>query len=329
MSEAALDAARGGDASAFAEVTAPYLRELRVHCYRMLGSLVDAEDLLQEAMIAAWQGLPGFAGRSSLRTWLYQIATNRCLNAIRAEKRRKPPEPVAPFAVPEPSRRGEITWLQPCPDAWLDRLVDPSPGPEARYQIREAVELAFITALQRLPPRQTAALLLCDVLGFAIIEAAAMLDTTTAAVKSALQRARAALDPVVADSRSSRAADIGDSVALAREFADAFSVGDVERLVELLTDDAWLAMPPAPHEYHGPAAVGTFLRASTQARGGADLVLVPTAANNQPAFLCYTAGADGTVLEPVGMVVLTLNGGRISAITRFLDAQLPALFDAR
>ena len=159
MNRSTLDAARAGDEQAFRELTAPYLVELHVHCYRMLGSLVDAEDLLQETLAAAWRGLKGFVGRSSLRTWLYRIATNRCLNAVRDAKRRRPAEPIPPFDPPEPSRQGEVTWLQPYPDAWLEQIADMSPGPAERYQARETIELAFIAALQRLPPRQTAALL--------------------------------------------------------------------------------------------------------------------------------------------------------------------------
>lgn len=171
----------------------------------MLGSLVDAEDLLQETLAAAWRGLDGHAGRSSLRVWLYRVATNRCLNAIRDVKRRSPVEPVPPFDPPEPSRRGAVTWLQPYPDAWLEQIPDDlAPGPAARYEARETIELAFIAALQRLPPRQTAALLLCDVLGFATAEAATMLDASPTAVKGALQRARATLDRETAAPRPSR-----------------------------------------------------------------------------------------------------------------------------
>src|SRR5215216_6707663 len=189
-----LQRARDGDERAFRELTDPYRRELQVHCYRMLGSLTDAEDLLQETLLAAWRGLATFQERASVRTWLYRIATNRCLNALRSAGRRVPAEPVPPFQPPEPSRRGEITWLQPYPDTLLEGIADPAPGPEARYQATEAVELAFVAGLQRLPPRQAAALLLRDVLGFATDEVAAMLGTSQTAVKGALQRARAALE---------------------------------------------------------------------------------------------------------------------------------------
>lgn len=326
MSLSALDAARSGDERAFAELTAPYVGELRVHCYRMLGSLVDAEDLLQETLTAAWQGLGGFAGRSILRTWLFRIATNRCLNAIRSTKRRRLPEPLPPFDPPEPSRRGEVTWLQPYPDAWLESIADPTPGPPARYEGQEAIELAFIGALQRLPPRQTAALILCDVLGFATAEAAAILDTTPTAVKGTLQRARAALDREPAPQRCAPVTGTSEERDLAARFAEAFTADDIDGLLALLTDDAWLAMPPAPHEYHGPEAVAAFLRAGAQWRGRRQHRLVPTRANAQPAFGCYLTDSHGTASQPTGIVVLTTNSARISAITRFLDPELPQLF---
>ena len=283
------------DDQGFAELVEPHRRELRLHCYRMLGSFTDAEDMLQETLLAAWRGLPGFEGRSSARAWLYRIATNRCLNARRDAARRVPAEPVPPFEVPEPTRRGEITWLQPYPDALLD--------PAAGYELKESVHLAFVAGLQRMPPRQTAVLLLRDVLGFSADEVAAMLGTTTTAVKGSLQRARAALDrPPMPDAAA--------EPALVRRFADAFTRRDVDALVALLTDDAWLAMPPAPHEYHGRAAVAAFLAASFA--WSPELRLVPAGANRQPGFACYTDG-------PAGLVVLTLRGDRIAGLTRFHD----------
>jgi RNA polymerase sigma-70 factor (TIGR02960 family) len=323
-----LEAARAGDEQAFRDLTAPHLRELHVHCYRMLGSLVDAEDLLQETLVAAWRGLDGFAGRSSLRTWLYRIATNRCLNAIRDAKRHRPAEPLPPFDPPQPSRRGEVTWLQPYPDRWLEEAADTAPGPEARYQAREQIELAFIAALQRLPPRQTATLLLCDVIDFAIAEVATMLDTTPTAVKGTLQRARATLardcegttrqPPPEAGSREERE--------LARRFAEAFSRDDIDGIIALLTEDAWLAMPPAPHEYHGPEAVASFLRASAAWRSQRRLRLLPTRANTQPAFGSYLSNPDSDTAHPTGILVLTLSGHQVRTITRFIDDQLPRRF---
>jgi len=193
VGEYTLDRAQAGDDRAFRELIAPHLHELQLHCHRMLGSVVDAEDLLQETLVAAWRGLDGYAGRSSLRAWLYRIATTRCLNAIRDSKRRGVAEPVPPFDPPDPSRRGDVTWLQPYPDAWLEQGADTAAGPGARYWAHETVELAFIAALQRLPSRQTAALFLCDVLGFATAEVATMLGTSPTAVKGVLQHARASL----------------------------------------------------------------------------------------------------------------------------------------
>ncbi len=337
MSSSILDQARAGDEQAFSNLTAPYVRELHLHCYRMLGSLTDAEDLVQETLTAAWRGLDDFAGRSSLRTWLYRIATNRCLNAIRDAKRRPPAPPVPPFNPPEPSRRGEVTWLQPCPDAWLD-VADTTPGPAATSESRAGVELAFIAALQRLPPRQTAVVILADVLGFSTAEVAGMLDTSPTAVKGTLQRARAALARPAAG--GSHAPDGGRGSAaerdLASRFAAAFTAGDVDRVVSLLTDDAWLAMPPASHEYVGREAVTGFLRASTawRARQGTRFRLLPVRANGQPAFACYlsvrtgeaTAYVEGPTASFTDLLVLTICGNRISGITRFLDSGLHRQF---
>lgn len=310
-----LEGARAGDEHAFAELVEPYRRELRVHCYRMLGSLTDAEDVVQETLLAAWRGLSGFEGRASVRAWLYRIATNRCLNAIRA--RRVPPEPTPPFQPPEPTRRGELTWLQPYPDALLDGIPDTAPGPEARYQTREAVGLAFVSALQRMPPRQAASLVLCDVLGFPTAEVATMLDTTPTAIKGALQRARAAL---TTDSRPPRPTPASEH-AVARRFAESFTAADIDGVIALLTDDAWLSMPPAPHEYLGPPAIANFLRASFAYPGNRPTHLLPTKANGQPAYGVYVGAPTA---HPAGLLVLTTTSDRIQAITRFhLDELLP------
>jgi len=328
VSQLTLDRARSGDELAFRELTAPHVRELHLHCYRMLGSLVDAEDLLQESLIAAWHGLDGFAGRSTLRAWLYRIATNRCLNAIRDTKRRRPAEPIPPFDPPPPSRRGDVTWLQPYPDVWLEQAADQAPGPEARYLARETVELVFIAALQRLPPRQTAVVLLHDVLNFSTLEVAAMLDTSATAVKGALQRARASLDH--ADAGTGRgltaAKDTAKERDLARRFAQAFTADDIAAVVDLLTDDAWLAMPPAPHEYLGPDAIMAFMHTSMRWRAGRPIRLVPTRANTQPAFGCFITSPEMLAASPAGLLVLTVSDARISGITRFLDDDLPQLF---
>ena len=321
MTDAALERAREGDEQAFSALTDPFRGELQLHCYRILGSVQDAEDLLQEALVAAWRGLARFEGRASLRAWLYRIATNRCLNALRDAGRRPPPAPVAPFEPPEPTRRGEPTWLQPYPDVLLEGIADTSPGPAARYQAREAIELAFVAGLQHLPPRQRAALVLRDVLGFHTAEVAAMLDSSEASVKGALRRARATLDerrPTVDRQRTPLPRSARERE-LTRRFADAFQADDIDGLVGLLTGDAWLTMPPAPHEYQGAAAIASFLRASAAWRGGRRFRLVPTRANTQPAFGCYLGDARAPTSQAAGLIVLTLDGERISAITRFLD----------
>ena len=316
MSSAVLDRARAGDAEAFRELVGPHLRELHVHCYRMLGSVNDADDVLQDALTAAWRGLDGFAGRASLRTWLYRIATNRCLNAIRQSKRRPPAAPVAPFDPPEPTSRNEVTWLQPYPT------------PEVGYEAREAIELAFIAALQRLPPRQAAALVLCDVLGFSIADVTTMLRTSPTAVKGALQRARSA----AAENRSSTKPPPTGSrheQDLARRFATALSARDIDGVVGLLTDDAWLAMPPATHEYRGRAAVAGFLRTSAawRDRSKLRLRLEPTTANGQPAFCLSLTSPDGTHVIPASVMVLTITPEGIAGLTNFLDARLPPIFE--
>ena len=326
MDQAALQRARAGDEQAFAELTGPYRRELQVHCYRMLGSLTDAEDVLQETLLAAWRGLAGFAERSSLRSWLYRIATNQCLNALRASGRRIRAEPVPPFTPPEPTRRGEITWLQPYPDTLLDGIPDSAPGPDARYAATEAVELAFIAGLQRLPPRQTAALVLRDVLGFDSHQVASLLGTSPTAVKGTLQRARATVQQhrdQAGDGREPRPGSATER-ALARRFADAYVAADIDAVVALLTDDAWLSMPPAPHQYRGTAAIRSFLQVAFAHRGGRRLYLVPTAANTQPALAGYLGDPARAVAVPAGLFVLTTAGTKIHAITRFhLDELYP------
>jgi RNA polymerase sigma-70 factor (TIGR02960 family) len=326
VEQAALQRARAGDEQAFAELTGPYRRELQVHCYRMLGSLTDAEDVLQETLLAAWRGLAGFAGRSSLRSWLYRIATNQCLNALRAAGRRVRAEPVPPFTPPEPTRRGEITWLQPYPDTLLDGIPDTAPGPGARYAATEAVELAFVASLQRLPPRQAAALVLRDVLGFDSHQVASMLGASPAAVKGTLQRARAAVAQhreQVGQRREPRPGTAAERD-LARRFADAYVAADIDAVVALLTDDAWLSMPPAPHQYHGTGAIRSFLDAAFAHRGSRRLYLVPTGANTQPALAGYLSDPARAVAAPAGLFVLTVAGTKIHAITRFhLDELYP------
>ncbi|WP_426511398.1 RNA polymerase subunit sigma-70 [Dactylosporangium sp. McL0621] len=311
-----LSRAQAGDDKAFGELVEPFRRELYVHCYRMLGSVQDAEDVLQETLTAAWRGLGSFAGRASVRTWLYRIATNRCLNWLRDGQRRPRPEPgFGPGDdVPAPTRTVEPIWLQPIPDALLEGLPDDTPGPEARYERREAVSLAFVTAVQYLPPRQRAVLLLRDVLGYRAAEAAGMLDLTEDAANALLKRARAAELP-----RAGAAPPSPRQVAAASRFADAMQDGDVDAMVGLLTDDAWLTMPPAPLEYQGRAAIGAFIRHVGLLDGRRRYRLVPAGAHWQPAFGCYVSDDGDPVGHALGILVLTMEGERVSVFTRFID----------
>jgi RNA polymerase sigma-70 factor, ECF subfamily len=310
--------AREGDADAFGQLTEPYRGELRAHCYRLLGSVQDAEDVLQETLLAAWGGLEGFEGRSSVRAWLYRIATNRSLNARRSRSRRR--ELPAMPKPPAPTRTAEPLWLQPYPDALLEGVPDGAPGPEARYETRESMELAFVTALQRLPPRQRAALVLRDVLGFRVPEVAAMLEAGEVSVKSALQRARATLARRFERGARNPAPQANSEAErrLVHRLADAIEAGEVAGVVELLADDAWLTMPPQPFEYQGRTAIALFLRHRLQIQG-CPLRVVATRANTQPAFGCYFAGPSDEVARPYGLLVLTLVGPQVSALTWFAD----------
>jgi RNA polymerase sigma-70 factor (TIGR02960 family) len=327
MTTSTLARARDGDEQAFRDLTDGLRRELQVHCYRILGSVQDAEDALQETLLAAWRGLDGFQQRSSLRAWLYTIATNRCLNTLRDGARRPQEERPLSFQPPEPTRYGEFAWLEPYPDALLEGLPDSAPGPEARYEAREAVALAFVTALQRLPPRQRAAIVLKDVLGFRAAEVAAMLETTESSVNSALQRARATLDAQAPPSRERAPLprSVGERELVGR-FADAFENGRVDQIVALLTDDAWVTMPPEPFEYQGRAAIDDFLRQAFAARADRTDRLVATRANGQPAFGHYIGDAHAPVARGVGVFVLTLEGNQLAHLTRFAGAALLARF---
>jgi RNA polymerase sigma-70 factor (ECF subfamily) len=318
MTTSELTRARAGDEQAFRDLTEPHRRELQLHCYRILGSVQDAEDALQETLLAAWRGLDGFEERASLRSWLYTIATNRCLNALRDGARRPQERRALTFEPPPPSRHNELLWLEPYPDALLEGVPDAAPGPDARYETHETVALAFVTALQRLPPRQRAALVLRDVLGYRAAEVASMLDTTEVSVNSALQRARATLDAAAPVSRDR--APLPQSPIereLVGRFADAFVEGSVEQLVALLTDDAWVTMPPEPFEYQGTLAITEFFTGAFRARGQRTDRLIATRANGQPAFGQYVGDIHAPILRGVGVIVLTLEGDRISCLTRF------------
>jgi RNA polymerase sigma-70 factor (ECF subfamily) len=316
VTDQALERARAGEEEAFRELTDPYRRELQVHIYRIVGSVQDAEDLLQETLLAAWRGLDAFEGRASVRAWLYRIATNRALDALRATRRR--PEDLQRMTeMPEPTRYGEAIWLEPYPNVLLESVPDEAAGPEARYESKEAIGLAFIVGLQHLSPPQRAVLVLRDVLGYRADEVAEMLETTADSVNSLLRRARGAFEsrlPAAGRERAPLPDSRNERDTIGR-FADAIQSGDIEAVVGLLTDGAWLTMPPEPYEYQGPAAIGSFLSDRTIKRGTP--LLVPTRANTQPAFGVYFPTAQTDVARLFAMLVLTLEGRRISAITWF------------
>jgi RNA polymerase sigma-70 factor (TIGR02960 family) len=296
----------------FAELADGYRAELLLHCYRILGSVQDAEDLVQETLMAAWRSLDRFEGRASLRTWLYRIATNRCLNAVRDRGRRPQelpwaggtPEPPAPTHLADP------VWLEPYPDVLLE-------GTETR----EAIGLAYIAALQRLTPPQRAVLVLREVLDFRASEVAAMLDVTEVSVNRALHRARRRIEQTATpDGRKLVPLPASpDERALVTRFVTAFEAGDVATVIELLSDDATLTMPPTPLVYQGRDAIGGFL-STVPAAGQLDqFKLVATRANGQPAFGCYLRDPHTPIAHAYGLMVLTLSGDRLTAITGFPD----------
>jgi len=314
--------ARAGDGEAFAALVQPYRAELQLHCYRMLGSLQEAEDILQDTLLAAWQGLGGFEERASIRTWLYRIATNRCLNARRSTSRRQAKEWNVPnVEPPEPTRLGEVVWLQPYPDTLLETVINTPLGPEARYEQTESISLAFVTALQVLPPRQVAVLVLRDVLGFPAAEVAAMLDSTVDSVNSALKRARAALHrrPPPIDHQPPTPGSAAEGAVVAK-FVRAWESADLDALVDLLTDEVFISMPPIPLEYEGRELAARFCVSIF--RVGRRFDLVPTRANGQPAFGAYLRAPNG-ISHGTGLYVLTLAGNRISAMTAFDNSMLP------
>ncbi|HKV29973.1 MAG TPA: RNA polymerase subunit sigma-70 [Candidatus Dormibacteraeota bacterium] len=314
--------ARSGDGVAFEELVRPFRRELQTHCYRILGSAADAEDALQESLTAAWQGLVGFEGRASLRTWLYRIATSRCLNMRRAIRRSPTNIPPMDVEPPEPSRLGEVLWLEPYPDAPVAEVADPTPGPEARYEQRENISLAFITALQLLPPRQRAALVLTDVLDFSAREVADLLDSTEQAIYSAVKRARTTLARRLPQSEPPPLLNSPEEKRVLDRLVRAWEECDTNALVALMTDDVWLRMPPNPLEYQGKEravrCLGTIVL-----REGRHFRLVPTRANGQPAFGVYLFSPLSRVAHAFGLIVVTLAGDRLSAITQFDSGLMP------
>jgi RNA polymerase sigma-70 factor (ECF subfamily) len=299
-----LAAARRGDEHAFAQLTGPYRRELQVHCYRMLGSLHDAEDLVQETMLRAWRRLGAFEGRTSLRRWLYAIATNACLNALE----REPRVVLLPTGGDaDPPAIARIDWLEPYPDSLLPESVDTDP--QARLDLRESIGLAFLAAIQHLPPRQRAMLVLFDALGWSAAEIAELLDTSVAAVNSGLQRARARLD-----SRPALRPTEDDERVLVERFVEAWDRVDIEGLVELLREDAVMAMPPDPVWFAGAGAIGEFF-AAVPAEGDLSRIrLVGTRANLRPAVAAYFEG------RPYGIMVFETSDGRIGEIVGFPNA---------
>ena len=319
------------DELAFAEQAEEYRAELQLHCYRIVGSVQDAEDLVQETLFAAWRGHERFEGRASLRTWLYRIATNRSLNALRDQGRHEralPAPPTGTPAPPPPTRLGESVWLEPYPDVLLEGIADQALQPEARYEKREAIGLAFVAGLQRLPPRYRAVLVLRDVLGFRAAEVAEMLGITEVSVNRTLHRARKSLAEISPPGEQELAPlpVSHEERQLVDRFTTAFEAGDIDGVVALLSENALLTMPPEPLEYQGAAAIVRFL--STVPAGGAldHFRLVPTRANGQPAFGCYLRDEHAPIAHAYGLMVLTLAGNRVTAITGFPDTSVFASF---
>jgi RNA polymerase sigma-70 factor, ECF subfamily len=320
--EALLAAALRGDEDAFRSLTAPYARELHVHCYRMLSSIHDAEDALQETLTRAWRHLARFEGRSSFRGWLYRIATNVCLRS--AERRRHVREASpAPFALPP-----EELVLSPYPDRLLDELPADAAGLDAVYERKESVELAFLAAIQTLPPRQRAVLLLRDVLGWSAREVGELLETSAVGVNSALQRARESLERLRAEGKLSlESVDPPDEVqqSLLKRYVEAWEAVDMEKLAALLREDAIMTMPPAPALFRGRRAIAEFFF-TVPAEGRLDEIpLLPTRANGQPALAAFIQTPAGSY-APYGLMVFEFDGESIARITGFADPRLFAFF---
>jgi RNA polymerase sigma-70 factor, ECF subfamily len=321
-----LEAARGGDEDAFARLVEPHRRALHAHCYRMLASVTDAEDALQEALLRAWRGLASFEGRSSLRSWLYAIATNACLRAIERRPKRVLPIDYGPAADPHDGLGEpliESVWVEPYPDERLG-VEDGLAGPEARYEQRESVELAFIAVVQHLPARQRAVLILRDVLGFSAREAAAALEMTPTGVDSALQRAHKAVDerlPERSQQAMLRSLDDQGLRELVDRYVDAWERADVDAVVAMLASDGAMTMPPLPTWYRGREAVTAFLKAEVL-RSDKRWRVVPARANGQLAFGNYRWDEERETFKPRSISVLTLDPEGIAEITTFLGAEL-------
>jgi RNA polymerase sigma-70 factor (ECF subfamily) len=329
--DALLASAKGGDRQAFQQLTEPHRRELQVHCYRILGSFHDAEDLVQETLLRAWRGLRGFDGRASTRYWLYRIATNACLNALasRANARRVLPETHGPASEQMPDREpaSDINWLEPYPDSALEHVADNAPGPAARYEMREAVQLAFIAAIQLLPPRQRAALVLSDVLGWSAAECARLLDSSVAAINSALQRARVTLEERLPESPPRLAVPESEAHrALLERYVRAWENTDVDGFTALLREDAVMSMPPWKQWYRGRTAIAAFFRRTARPGGHAPFRLVPTAANRQPAFAFYSRW-QSPEWRFHSIQLLTLQEQSIVVMTSFVMPSLASAFD--
>ncbi len=303
----------------FRELVESHQSAVRVHCYRMLGSLQDAEDLTQETLLRAWRNLDRYAGRGSVRGWLYRIATNACLDELQHRHRRLLPvmlgEPRTTFVPSEPVP-AETPWLEPLPDSWVE-LVDTAPGPEARYEAKESIELAFVAALQRLGPRQRAILILRDVLGWSAREVAELLETSVVAVNSSLQRARASLE--TPERKITRLGD-GEERALVERYVRAWEQGDDHAFAALLKDDAILSMPPLPEWYVGRAAILEFFRLAIGPMAVGPYRLLPTRANNALAFGVYMAG------QPLVLSVVEADADGISQVTSFMHPHLFSRF---
>ena len=320
-----LSAALQGDRTAFAGLTEPYRRELQVHCYRMLGSIVDAEDMVQETLLRAWKGRKTYAGRASFRAWLYRIATNACLDEL--ERRPRRGLPMSFFSAADPDLPPgqpllDTIWLEPYPDALLPATDDPA----ARYEQLEDIRLAFLVALQELPPRQRAVLLLRDVVGWSAAEVASLLDVSASSVTSALYRARSTLAArYPATDRAARGVEPGGRTErrLLERYVEAWEAADIDQLTLLLRQDATFPMPPAPVWYHGRDAIRAFISATIlagEARGR--WKLLPTRANGLPAFGFYRRQEDGLAYTAFAMQVVTLESGLVADATTFGFPQL-------